>query len=113
MHEASLVQAVLTQVATLARERGAARVVRMRIRIGQLAGVEEELFRFAFDALSHSTICADAVLEILPEKVEWTCDACGNPIAAGDRLQCCVCGWPARLVRGDSLLLEQVELETP
>ncbi|HUN80305.1 MAG TPA: hydrogenase maturation nickel metallochaperone HypA [Phycisphaerae bacterium] len=112
MHEASLVQSLLKQVGDLARDHRASRVTRVRVRIGELAGVESELFRFAFDALSPQTICDGAGLEILPEPVQWNCEYCGIPIRAGEPLQCRMCGWPARLMQGSDLVLEQVELET-
>lgn len=111
MHEASLVQAVLTQVADFARQHRARRVTRVRVRIGEQAGVETDLFQFAFDALSRDSICNGARLEIVPEAVEWKCGNCGAPIRAGDHLQCEACGWPARMVQGGSLILEQIELE--
>jgi hydrogenase nickel incorporation protein HypA/HybF len=83
------------------------------VRIGPLAGVERTLFASAYEVCRVGTICQDAELVIADEDVVWSCAACGEPIAAGQELSCCTCGLPARLVGGDALVLERIELEVP
>ena len=113
MHEYSLVHALLERVEAEARARNASGVHRITVRIGPLAGVERELFVRAYDACRSGTLCGDAELMIASDAVTWRCDACGAEIPPGRVLTCPTCEWPARLVGGDALLLERIELEVP
>ncbi len=113
MHEYSLVQALLQRVEEEARLREATAVHRVTVRIGPLAGVERELFATAFDVCRPGTLCGAAELVIAEDEVEWRCGACGAAIPAGSVLTCPSCDWPARLVGGDALTLERIELEVP
>jgi hydrogenase nickel incorporation protein HypA/HybF len=113
MHEYSLVEALLAQVEREARARHATAVHRVTVRIGAVGGVEPTLFRTAFEARRQGTLCRNAELEMETEAERWICSVCGEPIAAGSRLACSNCGWPARLAGGDALTLERVELEVP
>jgi hydrogenase nickel incorporation protein HypA/HybF len=81
MHEYSIVQAMFDQIGGLLRTHGAQSVRRIRVRIGEFAGVDPTLFESAYDVYRIGTPCAEAALQI--EHV------------------------PA----GDDLILEQVELE--
>lgn len=111
MHEYSLVQALLSRVEREARAHDAVGVHRVTVRIGRLGGVEPALFAAAFELARIGTICERAELELETEDVRWECDACGYDIPQGDVLVCPSCGWPARLARGDALVLERLELE--
>jgi hydrogenase nickel incorporation protein HypA/HybF len=113
MHEYSLIQALLQRVEAEARSRNASAVHRITVRIGPLAGVERELFTTAYDQCRPGTLCRDAELTITGDDVEWRCGACGARIPAGSVLTCPTCEWPARLVGGDALVLERIELEVP
>jgi hydrogenase nickel incorporation protein HypA/HybF len=113
MHEYALVQALMQRVEAEARTRRATAAHRIVVRIGPLAGVDRELFAGAYELCRAGTICQDAELVIADEDVTWCCAACGAPIAAGGVLACARCGWPARLVGGDALVLERIELEVP
>jgi hydrogenase nickel incorporation protein HypA/HybF len=113
VHEYGLVQALMQRVEAEARIRRATAAHRIVVRIGPLAGVDRELFTGAYDLCRPGTICQDAELVIADEDVTWCCAACGAPIAAGGALTCPTCGWPARLVGGDALVLERIELEVP
>jgi hydrogenase nickel incorporation protein HypA/HybF len=111
MHEYSIVQALVDSVEGHARAADGARVRRVRIRIGDLAGVDAGLLASAYELFREGTICAAAPLEIVRTPAEWACEGCRRPIAAGAVLQCNHCGSPARLSRGDDIVLEQIELE--
>jgi Zn finger protein HypA/HybF involved in hydrogenase expression len=43
----------------------------------------------------------------------WRCPVCGGQIERGSMLQCAPCGVPARLVQGDEILLDRIEMEVP
>jgi hydrogenase nickel incorporation protein HypA/HybF len=112
MHEYSLVQALLARVEATADAHGATTVHRIRLRIGELSGVESELFGYAFEMARRGTKSAAAELEVVPVKARWVCPQCDQPIEAGAVLRCQECQVPARLVEGDELLLEQIEMDT-
>lgn len=81
MHEYSIVQAMFDQIDRLARTHGARAVRRIRVRIGEFAGVDPTLFQSAYEVYRINTPCADAHLQI------------------------------ERVPGGDDLILDQVELE--
>jgi hydrogenase nickel incorporation protein HypA/HybF len=111
MHEYSLVQALLARVEREARLRSAVAVRRLSVRIGDLAGVERELFESAYASCREGTICAHAELVVRPVPVRWACSACGRVLALGDALICPACRSPARLVEGDEMVLDRIEME--
>jgi hydrogenase nickel insertion protein HypA len=111
MHEASLVQALIDRVELEARARGALAVARVRVALGEAAGVERELFELAYATFRERTVCAGAELEVVEVAARWACPGCGGEPAAGAALRCPACGGPLRLVAGDELVLERIELE--
>lgn len=111
MHEYSIVQALLSRVEQEARSHGASAVHRLKVRIGELSGVEPELLASAYELVRERTLCAGAELEIVPAPVVWSCPVCARRIERGAALRCPECGRPARLEGGDEILLEQIELE--
>jgi hydrogenase nickel incorporation protein HypA/HybF len=111
VHEASLVQALLDRVGELARAHQATAVHRVTVRLGTLAGVEPDLLGIAYDALRAGTVCAGAPLEIGRVDARWECPGCGRAFTAGEALSCAPCARPARLVQGDELMLDRIEME--
>jgi hydrogenase nickel incorporation protein HypA/HybF len=111
MHEYSLVQALLARVEREARQRNALAVRRLSVRIGDLAGVERGLFESAYEACREGTACAQAELVVRPVPVRWACSACRKDLALGDALTCPKCGSPARLLEGDEIVLDRIEME--
>lgn len=111
MHEYSIVQSLLESVEREARERGACAVHRLEVSIGELAGVEHELLTTAFETFREHTLCAAADLEVRPVAARWACADCGCEITRGARLRCSLCGSPARLVAGDEITLDRIEME--
>ena len=43
----------------------------------------------------------------------WGCPACAASIPAGAVLRCAACGASAKLLSGDEIILEQIEMEVP
>jgi hydrogenase nickel incorporation protein HypA/HybF len=111
MHEYSIVRSLLDRVEQEARDRGATAVHRLRVRIGELAGVEPDLLATAYQTFRERTLCAGAELDLVPVAAAWGCPRCGRPIAPGGILRCPECAVPARLAAGDDIVLERIEME--
>lgn len=111
MHEYSIVRALIDKVDGEARRHGAASVHRVRVAIGELSGVEVDLFATAFGLARERTICAQAELEVIRVPVRWVCRECGGEIDRDGRLECAACGGRARLESGDEIVLERLEME--
>lgn len=112
MHEYSIVSALVEQVAHHAVPRRA-RVQRLHVAIGELAGVDGELLRTAFTTFRAGTVCDGAELSLRAVAAEWRCATCDLALTRGAILRCPTCGRPARLAAGDEIILEQIELEVP
>jgi hydrogenase nickel incorporation protein HypA/HybF len=114
MHEYSLVQALVERVEDEARRRGALAVHSVTVRVGELSGVDPELFRTAYETFRAGTICERVPLELRRVPASWSCPRCLRPIARGEVLRCPDCRDPARLDEGgDALTLDRIEMEVP
>jgi len=115
MHELSVCLSLLEQVQAIAAQHRAIAVERILLRIGPLSGVEAALLANAYPLAAAGTIAEHAVLEIEAMPVRVRCDDCGaDTQAAPNRLLCEDCGsWRTRLVRGDEMLLANLELTVP
>jgi hydrogenase nickel incorporation protein HypA/HybF len=111
MHEYGIVQTLLQRVEEETAGRGAAAVRRIRLRLGELAGVETELLREAYRVFRERSVCAQADLDIVSAPAVWACSRCGAELPRGARPWCEHCLAPARLIRGDEIVLERIELE--
>lgn len=114
MHELSVCQGLLDQVARVVADHGAIGVKNIVVRVGPLSGVVPELLREAFPLARAGTVAEDAALTIEALPVRVHCDACGaDSDAKPNRLLCGECGdWHTQLIGGDELLLASVELIT-
>lgn len=113
MHEYSIIQSLVGRVEAEAQARQATAIHRLKIRLGELSGVDPELLATAYDTFRAGTVCAAASLEIVRVPARWTCRTCGATIPTGAVLHCKSCDEPATLLEGDDIILEQIELEVP
>jgi hydrogenase nickel incorporation protein HypA/HybF len=114
MHEYSLIQSLVSRVEEVAREKGAVAVRRLVVSVGDLAGVDPELFETAFHTYKGGTVCEHAALETRRAEGVWQCPTCRRAIPRGAVLACERCGSPAEPSPGaDAILLESVEMEVP
>ncbi|MFZ1863072.1 MAG: hydrogenase maturation nickel metallochaperone HypA [Polyangiales bacterium] len=113
MHEYSIVASLIDRVQQEAAAHGGTRVHRLHVKIGELAGVELDLLKTAFDTFRERTICDGAELAIEPVAATWACTTCNRNVAKGAILRCDACGRPAHLIQGDEIVLERIEMEAP
>jgi hydrogenase nickel incorporation protein HypA/HybF len=113
VHELSVCQALLAQVAEIAADRGASAVVRITVEVGPLCGIEPVLLVNAFYAARTGSCAADAWLSIETSVVRVCCLTCGAASeVAPNRLLCAACGgYRTQVIEGDALRLRRVELQ--
>lgn len=111
MHEYSIVASLIDRVQQEAAAHGASRIHRLHVKIGELAGVELDLLKTAFDTFRERTICDGAELAIDTVAAAWACPGCDRIVDKGAILRCEACGRPARLIHGDEIVLERIEME--
>ena len=104
----------MTRVEEEARRRQALRIHGLSVRLGELSGVDPELFRTAYETFREGTICASTPLTLRQVTATWSCPRCRRPILRGEVLTCPDCKEPARLDEGgDALTLDRIEMEVP
>jgi hydrogenase nickel incorporation protein HypA/HybF len=115
VHELSVCQALLRQVAEIAAGRGASVVESITIEVGPLSGVEPALLSNAFEVVRAGGCAARAALVIESAPVTISCLSCGaQSQPKPNRLVCAVCGgFRTRIVAGDELRLRRVALQIP
>jgi hydrogenase nickel incorporation protein HypA/HybF len=111
MHEYSIVEALLDRVDEEARKHAATEVHRVRVAIGELAGVDADLLITAYATIRRGTSCHAAELEVRRVQARWQCPQCQTDIPRGAALRCAACARPARLTAGDEIMLDQIEME--
>ncbi len=111
MHEYSVVSALIDRIEAEARAHRATSVQRVRVKIGELSGVDAGLLATAYATFREKTICDGADLDIERVAPRWACPACKADVAADGPPRCTACGAAARLEAGDEIVLDRIEME--
>lgn len=114
MHELGIAESGLRAALQEMERQGASRILSVTLRIGDLAAVDPESMRFAFDAVINGTPAAGARLEIehVPP-VAW-CQVCNKEFTTDSLnfFKCPGCGnYSANLRRGREIELARLELD--
>jgi len=115
MHELGLAHDVL-RLCAARLPGGAARLVRVRLAVGELSAVEPDLMRFAWEAVVAGTPHAESMLEVEWRPARQVCEACGEvpERAAGSWLRLCPrCERPLRIEGGQELDVLDLAYDTP
>jgi hydrogenase nickel incorporation protein HypA/HybF len=108
MHELAITESL---VATVAERVGKARVARLRLQIGSLAGVVPHALRFCFEICARGTVLEGAALDIDEIPARASCRQCGAEIAMTSFLDFCGCGSAdLDLLAGQELRIKHVEV---
>lgn len=113
MHEFSITQDMINVVIEQAEKRGAKKVKRVSLALGELSSVTEESVSFYFEALSKGTIAEGAELVFRTIPAAYRCHQCQEQFSGEeDRLTCPRCGGSqVSLVGGNDVLVESIEAE--
>ena len=114
MHELSIVSSVVDSVLAALPAYPGARVLQVRLRVGQLAAVVEDSLQFCYEIATRDTPLEGSRLVVISVPVLVHCEACHTdaPLASLQSFRCSNCGEPATDVRqGRELEIESFELE--
>jgi hydrogenase nickel incorporation protein HypA/HybF len=89
MHELSLAGGILKVVDDAAVRERFARVRRLTLTVGALAGVEERALRFALEALAPGTVLQDAEIVLAHQPGAAWCLSCSTTVPIESRLDAC------------------------
>jgi hydrogenase nickel incorporation protein HypA/HybF len=115
MHELSVAHSILITVRGEAGRRPGTRIVKVGMRLGELAGVDAEALSFCFDSLVAGSDLAPLGLEIEHRPRRQRCPRCQHTFAVKDFATACPrCGnSETDCVGGDELELAYLEVEDP
>lgn len=113
MHELSLAENVLQIIEETARSQHFRRVRSVTLEIGQLAAVEPEALRFAFDSVMRGTLADGAQLEMIETPGGGRCTECGATVVMPAPYSLCPdCGSPRiQIVVGDRMRVVDLQVE--
>ncbi|AEA46200.1 hydrogenase maturation nickel metallochaperone HypA [Archaeoglobus veneficus] len=105
----SFAQAIVENVLKLAEEKGAKKVSKVLVEMGELLLINPEQLEFCFQVASSGTIAEGAVLELEFIKPHIECLLCGKrydePIAI------CECGGIIKVEGGKDMVIRKIEME--
>lgn len=113
MHEATLAGNLLRIARNALSGQGAAKVRRVNVLAGAMAGVMPDALAFAFDALKPGTPFESAEMAIHIQPIRVACGGCGETYApTAFPCACPSCGGQQfRIVEGEDVILQSLELE--
>ncbi|KYZ76881.1 hydrogenase expression protein HypC [Anaerosporomusa subterranea] len=113
MHEMAIAASVLDIVLETAAAAQANRVVKVKLLIGEMAGVSGEALRFCFDSITEGTLAAGAALCIDLAPLIGCCRECGSTFPVSEaRFICPACSsLVVDVLSGQELRVENIEVE--
>lgn len=113
MHETMIADSLLAAISEEAAKQDG-KPVSAKISCGALNAVNDEILRFAFEAIAKGTSCEGIELQIEHKSIQGRCKKCGRSFAIEfPQPRCSACGSDDFEVLGDApLLLEEIEFET-
>ncbi len=113
MHELSIAENILEIVGESLASNGGGKLKRVKLRIGDLAGVVPESLAFCFSAITKGTAMEGAALEIESTQIVAHCDDCGKDSAVeGLVFMCPLCeSVNIKVISGNELHVVQIEVE--
>ncbi len=113
MHEFALASRIIERVsAALGSQRPGAKVATIRLRVGQLSGVEVEALKFGLELLLPNSRLAGAQVAVESVRPRLRCGPCGRESEVRQPpFRCPACGSAeVELLRGRELQVDSVEL---
>jgi len=112
MHETAVAQGLIEVILGEAGKQGG-RPIRAKMSCGMLNAVNDEVVRFAFEAIAEGTVCEGMTLEIEHKPLQARCRTCGGTFAVTlSDARCPRCtGTDFELLPDAPLVLDEIEFE--
>ena len=112
MHEMSLAEGILGIAKDYAEQNGAAKVTKIALLIGDMAGVETDSLEFCLGIVKKGTLAEDAEVVIQHVPLVGRCTMCGKerPIEKYNFV-CPDCGGVMETVSGREMRVDYLEME--
>lgn len=113
MHEMAIAQGILDIALTANEQEGGGRIIKIKLHIGEMTGVEPDALLFCFGALAAGTAASEADLDIEVIPLTGRCESCGYefPIERY-RFVCPSCqSVKVETISGRELAVEHLEVE--
>ena len=116
MHELPITQSILSVVLRHAAQQDVKRIVRIRLRVGELSDLADEWIQHYFTYLSRGTLAEAAELAITRAPIVLRCTACGGSFEVAraqlGEAKCPTCGGERlELVSGRGYVVENMEVQ--
>lgn len=113
MHELALAESIVNTVKKAVQDRPNAKVLQIRVRIGELTDIVPDSLQFGFESLIAETPMASARLEIERIPINCRCGKCGHEFAVEEFIFICpeCFSTDIDMIRGDELEIVDIEIE--
>lgn len=113
MHELSITESILKIAVSEAEKHNAQRVLRIKIKVGELSGVVPNLIQEYFNIVSRETIASSAELVIEKVPISIKCLDCNEEFRLDKfRLRCPKCsGINIKILSGREFYVDSLEVE--
>jgi hydrogenase nickel incorporation protein HypA/HybF len=111
MHETAIVEGLMRILEQQAARHGAARILRVQLKVGRLRAVEPQQLQACFEMFADGTIAAGATLEIDAVPVRARCKGCAAEFEVPRyRFECPDCGGgDVEVIQGQELYIESFD----
>jgi hydrogenase nickel incorporation protein HypA/HybF len=113
MHELSIAESIIQIAEARARDLNSASIQLIKVRLGEFTTIAREALDFAFDIARRGTLAERAQLEIEMVAMLVECVVC-HAVNHPERTLCLICaecGFPLKVVSGEELQVEYIEIE--
>jgi hydrogenase nickel incorporation protein HypA/HybF len=113
MHELTLAESIVSTVNKAIENRKGARVLTVRVKIGELSEIVPDALQFGFESLILETPLAGAKLEIEKVPIVGKCVNCGHQFTVEEFLFICPQCFSSNIsmIQGDEMEIVNLELE--
>ncbi|OFW56820.1 MAG: hypothetical protein A2V52_02785 [Actinobacteria bacterium RBG_19FT_COMBO_54_7] len=113
MHELAVTESIASICLKHAEQNGAHRIVRVNIKLGEMAGIVDHYVSFYWDMVTKDTVAEGAQLNFIKIPIRAFCPHCNKEFAVKEFDLICpeCCKGDGELVSGREFLVESIEIE--